>query len=68
MVDIDATHLWNLKDVQLEEVFMNYQNNFLLKKIFILYLLVHCSCLRHTRKGRQIPLQMVVSYHVVTGN
>ena len=23
---------------------------------------------RHTRKGHQIPLQMVVSYHVVAGN
>jgi len=23
---------------------------------------------RHTRRGNQIPLQMVVSHHVVTGN
>jgi hypothetical protein len=39
----------------------------------ITYLLLviwgHCSCLQtHTRRGHQIPLQMVVSHHVVAGN
>jgi len=33
------------------------------KGLFIIY-----TVFRHTRKGHQIPLQMVVSHHVVAGN
>ena len=38
-------------------------------KIYLLYLYDYAVVVfRHTRKGRQIPLQMVVSHHVVAGN
>jgi hypothetical protein len=37
-------------------------------KIYLLCMWVHCSLFRHTRRGHRIPLQMVVSYHVVAGN
>jgi hypothetical protein len=48
-----------------------------LKGIFFLsflssYLVIICkytvAVFRHTRRGRQISLQMVVSHHVVAGN
>jgi hypothetical protein len=35
--------------------------------LFILFIQVHCS-FRRTRRGHQIPLQMVVSHHVIAGN
>jgi hypothetical protein len=39
------------------------------KKICLFYLYVYIVTLfRHTRRGHQIPLQMVVSHHVVAGN
>ena len=34
-------------------------------KIYFIFIWVHCSCLQHTKRGHQIPLQMVVSHHVV---
>jgi hypothetical protein len=40
--------------------------------LFIFYLFNVCeytvALFRHTRRGHQIPLQMVVSHHVVAGN
>jgi hypothetical protein len=40
---------------------------FFFKDLFYLY--EHTvAVFRHTRKGHQIPLQMVVSHHVVAGN
>jgi hypothetical protein len=36
---------------------------FFLRFIYLFYVSVHC----HTRRGHQIPLQMVVSHHVVVG-
>jgi hypothetical protein len=38
---------------------------------FKIYLFIYeytIALFRHTRRGHQIPLQMVVSHHVVTGN
>ena len=44
----------------------------LLKNIHKIYLLCReeytVAVFRHTRKGHQIPLQMAVSHHVVSGN
>jgi hypothetical protein len=37
-----------------------------LKKIIYIYITI--AVFRHTRRGHQIPLQMVVSHHVVAGN
>jgi hypothetical protein len=36
---------------------------------FIYFILYECTVavFRHTRRGHRIPLQMVVSYHVVVG-
>jgi hypothetical protein len=40
-----------------------------LKKIYLFYLYEYTvAVFRHTRRGYQISLQMVASYHVVTGN
>ena len=42
---------------------------FLKINLFILCIWAHWHCLQtHTRRGHQIPLQMVVSHHVVAGN
>jgi hypothetical protein len=39
------------------------------KKIYLFYLCEYTvAVFRHTRRGHQIPLQMVVSHHVVGGN
>ena len=37
-------------------------------KIYLFYLYEYTIAVRHTRRGHQIPLQMVVSHHVVAGN
>jgi hypothetical protein len=38
-------------------------------KIYLLYVCEYTvAVFRHTRRGRQIPLQMAVSHHVVAGN
>jgi hypothetical protein len=38
-------------------------------KIYLFYIYEYpVAVFRHTRRGHQIPLQMVVSHHVVTGN
>jgi hypothetical protein len=39
---------------------------FCYKDLFIV-ISKYCSCLRHTRRGHQISLQMVVRHHVVAG-
>ena len=42
---------------------------FSLRFIYLFYACEYTVFLfRHTRKGHQIPLQMVVSHHVVSGN
>jgi hypothetical protein len=38
------------------------------KDLFIVICEYTVAVLRHSRGGRQIPLQMVVSHHVVAGN
>ena len=38
------------------------------KEIFMLCMISIIVLFRHTRRGHQIPLQMVVSHHVVAGN
>jgi hypothetical protein len=42
------------------------KEQFFFKDLFILFILVHCV-FNHTRRGHKIPLQMVVSHHVVAG-
>jgi hypothetical protein len=38
-------------------------------KIYLFYLYEYTiGVFRHTRRGHQIPLQMVMCYHVVAGN
>jgi hypothetical protein len=38
-------------------------------KIYLFYVCEYTvTVFRHTRRGHQIPLQMVVSHHVVAGN
>jgi hypothetical protein len=48
-----------------------FENNLCFLKIFI-YLFIYykytVAVFRHTRRGHQIPLWMVVSHHVVAGN
>jgi hypothetical protein len=45
---------------------------FLFLLVFFIYLFYICeftvALFRHTRKGYWIPLQMIVSHHVVAGN
>ena len=42
---------------------------FLFKIYLFLFIWVHYSCLQtHTRRGLRIPLQMVMSHHMVGGN
>jgi hypothetical protein len=36
--------------------------------LYIIYMCVCVLCFMHIRRGHQIPLQMVVSYHLVAGN
>jgi hypothetical protein len=45
-------------------VFLPFFLPFLKISLLILCMWVHC----HTRRGHRIPLQMVVSHHVVSGN
>jgi hypothetical protein len=40
----------------------------ILKDLFSLCMWVHCSCLHTSQRRHQIPLQMIVSHHVVSGN
>jgi hypothetical protein len=42
---------------------------FFFLKIYLFHLYEYTvAVFRHTRRGHQIPLQMVVSHHVVAGN
>jgi hypothetical protein len=42
---------------------------FSFKDLFIYFIYEYTTAVfRHTRRGHQIPLQMVVSHHVVAGN
>jgi hypothetical protein len=51
---------------------MFYNNIFLKKRFVCLFVCLMyeytVAVFRHTRRGHRIPLQMVVSYHVVAGN
>jgi hypothetical protein len=50
---------------------MRAHSLFLKKDLFIYLFNVYeytIALFRHTRRGHQIPLQMVVSHHVVAGN
>jgi hypothetical protein len=45
------------------------KNNFFFMKMFLFYICEYTvTVFRHTRRGHQIPLQVVVSHHVVAGN
>jgi hypothetical protein len=49
--------------------FFFFQKQFFLNKIYVFYLEEYAvAVFRHTRRVHQIPLQMVVSHHVVAGN
>jgi hypothetical protein len=37
-------------------------------KVYLLFYVYEYNTRRHTTGGHQIPLQMVVSHHVVAGN
>jgi hypothetical protein len=41
---------------------------FLFLKIYLFYLYEYTVAVRHIRRGHLIPLQMVVSHHVVARN
>jgi hypothetical protein len=44
-------------------------DNLFFKKIYLFYVYEYTvAVIRHTRRGHQTPLQMVVSHHVVAGN
>jgi len=43
-------------------------NNPFLKKIYLFIYKYTVAVFRHTRRGHRIPLQMVVSHHVLAGN
>jgi hypothetical protein len=44
-------------------------HSFFLRLIFLVYVYEYTVALfRHTKRGHRIPLQMVVSHHVVAGN
>jgi hypothetical protein len=48
-----------------------YKENYFFKKRFYLFYMYNeysVAVFRHTRRGHQVPLQMVVSHHVVAGN
>jgi hypothetical protein len=42
--------------------------NYFFKDLFIYLIYEYTVALRHTRRGHWIPLQMVVSHHVVARN
>jgi hypothetical protein len=46
----------------------NYNKNKIFKKDLFYICEYTVAVFRHTRRGHQIPLQMVVSHHVVPGN
>ena len=50
--------------------FCPWVQNALFKDVFIylFYLYEYTVAVRHTRREHQIPLQMVLSYHVGAGN
>jgi hypothetical protein len=64
---------WALPNPSLNKK-MSYRfayNPFFLKKKKELFVYVYeyiVAVFRHTRRGHQIPLQMVVNHHVVAGN
>jgi hypothetical protein len=45
------------------------KKSFLFLKIYLFYVCEYTvAVFRHTRRGLRIPLQMVVSHHVIAGN
>jgi hypothetical protein len=58
---------WNYDGCELQQVLWGLIESFL-KKRFIYYMNKYVvAVFRHTRKGHQISLQMVVRHHVVAG-
>jgi hypothetical protein len=60
------------QSINYPQIFLSSQElkeakKFFLKGLFYVYKYT-VAVFRHTRRGRQIPLQMVVSHHVVAGN
>jgi hypothetical protein len=57
---------WTLSSMYLT-LFLLFDFSFL--KIYLFYLYEYTvAVFRHTRRGHQIPLQIVVSHHVIGGN
>jgi hypothetical protein len=63
---------WNLFQFVFGFVLVKDEKQFFFLFLKIIYLIYVCESIvalfRHTRRGHQIPLQMVVSHHVVAGN
>jgi hypothetical protein len=49
-------------------VLNNFKNYNFFLFIYLFYVTANIALFRHTRRGHQILLQMVVSYYVVAGN
>jgi hypothetical protein len=63
---------WEIREVLLGMLSMNIFFFFVLRFIYLfIYLFIICKytvvVFRHTRRGRQISVRMVVSHHVVAG-
>jgi hypothetical protein len=58
-------------DFSFVEYVVSFSIFFFFKDLFIYLFYVYeytVALFRHTRRGQQIPLQMVMGYHVVSGN
>jgi hypothetical protein len=58
-------------DFSFVEYVVSFSVFFFFKDLFIYLFYVYeytVALFRHTRRGQQIPLQMVMGYHVVSGN
>jgi len=53
---------WNLAVYFLPATFIIFKQDVLIIYMYII------TVFRHTRRGHQIPLQMVMSHHVIAGN
>jgi hypothetical protein len=71
MDDIASRHR-GVQDQLLKIYVLNYNDTFSFFFFFKIYLFYLCeytiAVFTHTRRGQWIPLQVVVSHHVVAGN
>jgi hypothetical protein len=70
LVPLRACSLWHTSDTPMIHL-VRFKSVYLFNDLSI-YLFNVCEYIvpvfRHTKRGRQIPLQMVVSHYVVAGN